>query len=215
MPAASSTVYCTYIYVALMLHILVADISVSRNCIEINFLSLFRPVFGRPVGAPSNHYQVQPSNMYCRHSPSLNLFLRQISRSLSSSATYARPSALPLDAPTPSEESEAFVSRVAAVETFFSQPRFSGLSRPYSAAAVASKQGSLPPLPLPSTLLSDKLYAIFDRAAKEGQPVHTLGAVDPVQMTQMARWLEVVYVSGWAASSLLTTANNEVGPDLG
>ncbi|KAF8506827.1 isocitrate lyase and phosphorylmutase [Russula emetica] len=135
--------------------------------------------------------------------------------SLSSSAAYARPTALPLDAPTPSEESEAFASRVAAVETFFSQPRFSGLSRPYSSAAVASKQGSLPPLPLPSTLLADKLYATFDRAAKEGQPVHTLGAVDPVQMTQMARWLEVVYVSGWAASSLLTTANNEVGPDLG
>jgi len=120
-----------------------------------------------------------------------------------------------LDAPTPAEESDAFASRVAAVETFFSQPRFSGLSRPYSAAAIASKQGSLPPLPLPSTLLADKLYATFDRAAKEGQPVHTLGAVDPVQMTQMARWLEVVYVSGWAASSLLTTANNEVGPDLG
>jgi len=134
---------------------------------------------------------------------------------LSSSTAYAKPTALALDAPTPSEESEAFASRVVAVETFFSQPRFAGLSRPYSAAAVASKQGSLPPLPLPSTLLADKLYAIFDRAAKEGKPVHTLGAVDPVQMTQMARWLEVVYVSGWAASSLLTTANNEVGPDLG
>ena len=45
--------------------------------------------------------------------------------------------------------------------------------------------------------------------------MHTMGAVDPVQMTQMARWQEVVYISGWAASSLLTTANNEVGPDLG
>ncbi len=154
-------------------------------------------------------------NMYCFRSPSPKPLLRQISRSLSSSTAYARLTALPLDAPTPAEESDAFASRVAAVETFFSQPRFSGLSRPYSAAAIASKQGSLPPLPLPSTLLADKLYATFDRAAKEGQPVHTLGAVDPVQMTQMARWLEVVYVSGWAASSLLTTANNEVGPDLG
>jgi isocitrate lyase len=153
--------------------------------------------------------------MYCLRSPSSKASSRRISRSLFSSAAYARPIALALDAPTPTEESEAFASRVAAVETFFSQPRFSGLSRPYSAAAVASKQGSLPPLPLPSTLLADKLYATFDRTAKEGKPVHTLGAVDPVQMTQMARWLEVMYVSGWAASSLLTTANNEVGPDLG
>ncbi|KAF8273026.1 isocitrate lyase and phosphorylmutase [Lactarius quietus] len=115
--------------------------------------------------------------------------LTQISRAVSSSATYARPVALSLDTPTLTEEADAFDSRVAA--------------------------GSLPPLPLPSTLLADKLYAVFDRAAKEGKPVHTLGAIDPVQMTQMARWLEVMYVSGWAASSVLTTANNEVGPDLG
>ena len=159
--------------------------------------------------------QTGPFQMYRVRTLSSKASLTQISRSLISSTAYARPTALPLEVPTPLEESDAFASRVAAIETFFSQPRFSALSRPYSAAAVASKQGALPPLPLPSTLLADKLYAIFDRAAKEGKPVHTLGAVDPVQMTQMARWLEVVYVSGWAASSLLTTANNEVGPDLG
>jgi hypothetical protein len=152
--------------------------------------------------------------MYCIRSLSSRGALTQISRPISS-LTYARPVALTLDTPTLFEEANAFDSRVAAVDTFFSQPRFSGLSRPYSAAAVASKQGTLPPLPLPSTLLADKLYAVFDRAAKEGKPVHTLGAIDPVQMTQMAQWLEVLYVSGWAASSLLTTANNEVGPDLG
>lgn len=45
--------------------------------------------------------------------------------------------------------------------------------------------------------------------------MHTMGAVDPVQMTQMAAHQEVVYVSGWACSSLLTTGNNEVGPDFG
>lgn len=153
--------------------------------------------------------------MYRVRSLSSRGALTQISRRVSSSATYARPAALALDAPTLSEEADGFDSRVAAVETFFSQSRFSGLSRPHSAAAVASKQGTLPPLPLPSTLLADKLYAVFDRAAKEGKPVHTLGAIDPVQMTQMARWLEVMYVSGWAASSVLTTGNNEVGPDLG
>ncbi|TFY71178.1 hypothetical protein EVG20_g1839 [Dentipellis fragilis] len=131
------------------------------------------------------------------------------------STAYAAPTALPLDAPSVAAESTEFDSRVQDVEKFFNLPRFASLTRPYSAASVASKQGSLPPLPLPSTLLADKLYAVFDRAAKEGKPVHTMGAIDPVQMTQMVRWLEVVYVSGWAASSVLTTANNEVGPDLG
>jgi isocitrate lyase len=42
-----------------------------------------------------------------------------------------------------------------------------------------------------------------------------MGAIDPVQMTQMVRNQEAVYISGWAASSVLTTGNNEVGPDLG
>ncbi|VDB86928.1 unnamed protein product [Peniophora sp. CBMAI 1063] len=131
------------------------------------------------------------------------------------STGYAPPSALALDSPSPSDEAAHFEERIASVEKFFALPRFSKTLRPYTAADVASKQGSLPPLPLPSSLLADKLYATFERAAKEGKPVHTLGAVDPVQMTQMARWLEVCYVSGWACSSLLTTANNEVGPDFG
>ena len=122
---------------------------------------------------------------------------------------------LPLTPPTPDEEVAAFNARVADMEAFFSSPRFASLRRPYTAAQVASKQGSLPVLPLPSTLLADKLYALFDKAAKEGKPVHTMGAIDPVQMTQMAAHQEVVYISGWACSSLLTTGNNDVGPDLG
>jgi len=72
----------------------------------------------------------------------------------------------------------------------------------------------MPILPLPSSLLADKLYAILSQAEAEGRPILTMGAIDPVQMTQMARHQEVVYVSGWAASSVLTTGNNEVGPDL-
>lgn len=41
-----------------------------------------------------------------------------------------------------------------------------------------------------------------------------VGAVDPVQMTQQAPHQEVLYISGWACSSLLTTTN-EVSPDFG
>ena len=41
-----------------------------------------------------------------------------------------------------------------------------------------------------------------------------MGAIDPVQMTQQAENQEVLYVSGWAASSVLTSTN-EVSPDLG
>ena len=42
----------------------------------------------------------------------------------------------------------------------------------------------------------------------------SVGAIDPVQMTQQAPNQEVLYVSGWACSSVLTTTN-EVSPDFG
>lgn len=41
-----------------------------------------------------------------------------------------------------------------------------------------------------------------------------MGAIDPVQMTQQAPNQEILYISGWACSSLLTTTN-EVSPDFG
>jgi hypothetical protein len=121
---------------------------------------------------------------------------------------------LPLDPPSLEAEDAAFTARVQAMDSYFSLPRFSSIKRTYTPASVVSKQGSLPALPLPGALTADKLFRLLSARAAEGKPVHTLGAIDPVQMTQMARWLEVVYVSGWACSSVLTTANNEVGPDL-
>ncbi|KAJ7757447.1 isocitrate lyase [Mycena metata] len=124
-------------------------------------------------------------------------------------------SALPLQPPSLDEETRQFEERTAEMAQFFARPRFSQTKRPYSPADVASKQGSLPVLPLPSTLLADKLFALLTKAADAGKPVHTMGAIDPVQMTQMAAHQEVVYISGWAASSVLTTGNNDVGPDLG
>jgi isocitrate lyase len=144
-----------------------------------------------------------------------NLRLSSLSRVLTRRAMSSQVPILPVRAPTANEESLEFENRTSEMAEFFALPRFASLKRPYPPSAVASKQGSLPVLPLPSTLLADKLHNILSKAAEEGKPVHTMGAIDPVQMTQMARHQEVVYVSGWAASSVLTTGNNEVGPDLG
>lgn len=116
---------------------------------------------------------------------------------------------------TSEQEASQFAERVSEMESFFKEPRFNDIKRPYSASEVVSKQGSMPVLPLPSTLLADKLFRLFSNAAKAQEPVHTMGAIDPVQMTQMAQHQQAVYVSGWATSSVLTTCNNEVGPDLG
>ena len=122
---------------------------------------------------------------------------------------------LPLKPPSVAEEEKEFRQRIVDMEDFFKQPRFASLARPYSAVDIVAKQGSMPILPLPSTLMADKLYKLFTEAASEKRPVHTIGVVDPVQMTQLAPYSEVVYISGWVASSTLTTGFNDVGPDLG
>ena len=136
-------------------------------------------------------------------------------RRLSSTRAISTYPVLHVNPPDPTTESAEFDARVARLAEYFSRPRFADIARPYSPRDVALKQGSAPVLPLPASLLADKLFRIFEHASANGLPVHTMGAIDPVQMTQMASHQQVVYISGWAASSLLTTGSNEVGPDFG
>ncbi|KAF5352700.1 hypothetical protein D9756_005854 [Leucocoprinus leucothites] len=100
-------------------------------------------------------------------------------------------SPLPLSKPSLQEENVQLEQRTKEMADFFAQPRFNSIKRPYTPSAVASKQGSLPVLPIPGTLLADKLYNVLSKAADEQRPVHTMGAIDPVQMTQMAKHQEV------------------------
>lgn len=124
------------------------------------------------------------------------------------------PAPLRITPPTPEEEAALFEDAVQEVDRWMNSPRFANIRRPYTARDVVSKRGSMPAQPPASSLTADKLFALFQQRAEEGSVVHTMGAVDPVQMTQMAPNQEAVYVSGWACSSVLTTCNNEVGPDL-
>ncbi|EIN14412.1 isocitrate lyase [Punctularia strigosozonata HHB-11173 SS5] len=123
--------------------------------------------------------------------------------------------AFPLTLPSAESQSAEFASRVSSLDSYFNSPRFTNVSRTYTAGQVVAKQGSFRPLQQYASLASDKLWRLLEERAKEGKPVHTMGAIDPVQMTQMAKHQEVVYISGWACSSVLTTASNEVGPDFG
>lgn len=137
-----------------------------------------------------------------------------------STATFsAPPSAAPLfrlTQPTAAEEEADYQSQIASIQSWFDSPRFAQTKRSYSAALVASKRGTQPISPLHSSNISaKKLWAALTKASEEGRPLNTMGAIDPIQMTQMAPHSEVLYVSGWASSSVLTTGNNEVGPDLG
>ncbi|KAL2255993.1 hypothetical protein VTK26DRAFT_2379 [Humicola hyalothermophila] len=103
--------------------------------------------------------------------------------------------------------------QIKEVEAWWASPRFAGIKRDWTAADVVSKRGSLQQS-YPSSVMARKLWNLVREREAAGQPIHTLGAIDPVQMTQQAPHQEVLYISGWACSSLLTTTN-EVSPDFG
>ncbi|KAL9042185.1 MAG: hypothetical protein Q9214_003858, partial [Letrouitia sp. 1 TL-2023] len=110
-------------------------------------------------------------------------------------------------------EDDLFESQVQDVKKWWADERYNGVKRPYSAEDVVGKRGALQQT-YASSLMARKLFNLLSEKAAAGQPLHTLGAIDPVQMTQQAPNQEVLYVSGWACSSVLTTTN-EVSPDLG
>ena len=110
-------------------------------------------------------------------------------------------------------EDALFAQEVKDVETWWSTERYKGIKRPYTAADVVSKRGTLQQS-YPSSLMARKLFNLLNQRAAEGKPVHTMGAIDPIQMTQQAPHQEILYISGWACSSLLTTTN-EVSADFG
>ena len=120
---------------------------------------------------------------------------------------------LPTEEKSGNAEDELFQQQVRDVQEWWSDPRFKGIKRPYSAEDVVSKRGSLPQT-YPSSLMAKKLFRLLQERGAAAQPLHTMGVLDPVQMTQQAPNQEVVYISGWACSSVLTTTN-EVSADFG
>ncbi|KAI0803842.1 isocitrate lyase [Xylaria sp. FL0064] len=110
-------------------------------------------------------------------------------------------------------EDALYESQVKDVEAWWSTPRFAGIKRPYTAADVVSKRGSQMQS-YPSSVMARKLFNLIKEREAAGEPIHTMGAIDPVQMTQQAPHQEALYISGWACSSVLTTTN-EVSPDFG
>lgn len=120
-----------------------------------------------------------------------------------------------LSPPSVEAETAYLAALTSAIEDWFASPRFERVRRPYPASLVASKRGTVPVTPLtPANVQPQKLHALLTAAAAQGKPLLTMGALDPVQQSQMAHHLPVVYVSGWAASSTFVPGTNEVGPDL-
>lgn len=99
------------------------------------------------------------------------------------------------------------------IEEWWSQPRWANTKRTYTAKDIAVRRGTFPPLEYPSTVMSKKLFGILSKHHANRTVSQTFGALDPVQVTQMSKYLDTIYISGWQCSSTASTSN-EPGPDL-
>ncbi|KAI7891921.1 isocitrate lyase [Mucor mucedo] len=110
------------------------------------------------------------------------------------------------------QEQLEFQQEVDRVKQWWASPRFKLVKRPYTAESIVSKRGNFP-VEYRSNTQAKKLWKILQQNKATGGTSHTFGALDPVQVTQMAPHLDTVYVSGWQCSSTASTSN-EPGPDL-
>jgi isocitrate lyase len=109
-------------------------------------------------------------------------------------------------------EQQLFLEEVEKVKQWWASPRFALVKRPYTAESIVSKRGYFP-INYRSDAQAKKLWKSLQNHKANGTTTHTFGALDPVQVTQMAPHLETVYVSGWQCSST-ASSSNEPGPDL-
>ncbi|KAF1774464.1 Isocitrate lyase/phosphorylmutase, conserved site [Phytophthora cactorum] len=112
----------------------------------------------------------------------------------------------------PRAEESDYAQRVKQTEAFIRNERFQYVKRPYGAEDVVKLQGTIPAANA-GAAMSRKLYKMLRELQAAKKTSHTFGALDTIQVTQMAKHLSSVYVSGWQSSSTASTSN-EPGPDV-
>ena len=110
------------------------------------------------------------------------------------------------------DEDKFFQDQVAEIKQWWAQPRWAKTKRIYTAEEIAAKRGLLR-IEYPLSKQADKLFALISEHDKKNTASFTFGALDPVQVLQMAKYVDTIYVSGWQCSSTASTSN-EPSPDL-
>ncbi|KAH7396009.1 isocitrate lyase-like protein [Cadophora sp. MPI-SDFR-AT-0126] len=109
-------------------------------------------------------------------------------------------------------EEKQFLDEVAAVKQWWTDSRWRYTKRPFTAEQIVAKRGNLK-IEYPSNTQSKKLWKILEGRFKTQDASFTYGCLEPTMLTQMAKYLDTVYVSGWQSSST-ASASDEPGPDL-
>lgn len=110
------------------------------------------------------------------------------------------------------KEEHQFQDEVKQVKQWWTSERFKGVKRPYTAETVVSLRGTFKQ-EYGSSQQAKKLWQLLKKHQANKTASHTFGALDPIQVAQMAKYIETVYVSGWQCSST-ASSSNEPGPDL-
>jgi len=112
----------------------------------------------------------------------------------------------------PDQEEAQYLAEVAAVKKWWTDSRWRFTKRPFTAEQIVAKRGNLK-IVYPSNTQSKKLWNILEDRFQNGDASYTYGCLEPTMLTQMAKYLDTVYVSGWQSSST-ASASDEPGPDL-
>ncbi|KXL47534.1 hypothetical protein M433DRAFT_57789 [Acidomyces richmondensis BFW] len=112
------------------------------------------------------------------------------------------------------EEAEQlrYEEEVKQIKQWWTDSRWRYTRRPYSAEQIANKRGNIT-IQYPSNVLAKKLWKTVEERFANREASFTYGCLDPVMVTQMAKYLDTVYVSGWQSSST-ASSTDEPGPDL-
>ncbi|CAK7213036.1 hypothetical protein SBRCBS47491_001666 [Sporothrix bragantina] len=92
-------------------------------------------------------------------------------------------------------EQASFDATVRAVKEWWKTPRQQHLTRPWTAETVAALRGS-ETLPVVSSPAALKLWDMLREHHKNGTSELTFGVTDPIGLSQMAKYMRTVYVSG-------------------
>jgi len=112
----------------------------------------------------------------------------------------------------PNLEDDLFNKEVEEVKRWWSEPRWRHTKRPFTAEQIVNKRGNLK-IEYASNAQSKKLWGILEKRFQNKDASYTYGCLEPTMVTQMAKYLDTVYVSGWQSSST-ASASDEPGPDL-
>ena len=92
----------------------------------------------------------------------------------------------------------------------FNNPRFRNISREYTLDELYYLVPDLQHISI-SNQLSMRLFNQLQELFQKKKFTSTFGCLDPVQLIEMSKYVDTIYVSGWQCASTVT---QEPGPDL-